>query len=255
MTTTLTRLLTSIALLMLLGACSKQISIDETKNLPAATLLEYARAALNESRYDEAIELYKKLESRYPYGKPAEQAQIDIAYAYHKNEDPELAVAAADRFIRLHPTHERVDYAYYLKGIASYRERSGIFASITGTDDLSNRDTRPAKEAYSTLHELVTRYPNSPYAEDARQRMIHLVDVLARHDVGVARFYMSHGAYVAAVNRAKRVVEEYQRTPSVEDALGLMAIAYREMGINDLMQDTVRVLRHNFPDSDYLRQL
>ena len=240
---------------LLLGACATTDPEDEFANLPAATLLQAGRAALDERRYTEAIEIYKKLESRFPYGRPAEQAQLDISYAYYKNEEPELAVAAADRFIRLHPTHERVDYAYYLKGIASYRERTGFMARLTGANDLSERDTRPVREAYQAFRELVTRFPESPYAQDARQRMIHLVNVLAKHDVNVARYYLRHGAYVAVVNRAKKVLEEYQRTPSVEDALGLMAIAYREMGLDDLMQDTRRILERNFPGSTYLASL
>lgn len=249
------RIVLLLVLPLFVSACASTDPEDEFANVPAATLLEYARGALEDDRYAEAIELYKQLESRFPYGRPAEQAQLDIAYAYYKNAEPELAVAAADRFIRLHPTHERVDYAYYLKGIASYRERAGFFARLTGTDDLSDRDTRPAREAYTTFGELVSRFPDSPYAADARQRMIHLVNVLAKHDVSVARYYLAHGAYVAVVNRAKKVLEEYQRTPSVEDALGLMAIAYREMGLTDLMQDTVRILEHNFPASNYLERL
>jgi len=244
-----------IALIGTVAGCANFEEVDPTANLPASKILEMARSALKERRYDDSIELYKKLESRFPYGTVAEQAQLDIAYAYHKYDEPELAVAAADRFIRLHPTHKRVDYAYYLKGVASYRERSGVLAQVSGSNDLSDRDPKPARDAYNTFRELITRFPESPYAADARQRMIHLVNALAKHDVGIARYYLSRGAYVAVVNRAKKIVEEYDRTTSVEDALGLMAIAYREMGIDDLAQDTIRVLRHNFPESDYLSQL
>lgn len=249
------RILFTLGLALLTAACATTDPEEEFANLPATTMLDLARVALDEQRYSEAIEIYKRLESRYPYGRPAEQAQLNVAYAHHKNAEPELAVAAADRFIRLHPTHERVDYAYYLKGLASYRERSGVFARLTGTDDLSDRDTRPVRDAYNAFRELVTRFPESPYAEDSRQRIIHLVNVLAKHDVNVARYYLAHGAYVAVVNRAKKVLEEYQRTPAVEDALGLMAIAYREMGLEDLMQDTMRILESNFPESHYLAQI
>ncbi|KAA3624892.1 MAG: outer membrane protein assembly factor BamD [Proteobacteria bacterium] len=249
------RLALALSLALLTAACASTEPEDAYANLPAATLLQYGDAALDERRYAEALEIYKKLESRYPYGRPAEQAQLNIAYAYFKNEEPELAVAAADRFIRLHPTHDRVDYAYYLNGLASYRERTGFVARLTGADDLSDRDTRPIRNAYNTFRELVTRFPDSPYAADARQRIIHLVNVLAKHDITVARYYLSHGAYVAVLNRAKKVLEDYQRTPAVEDALGLMAIAYREMGLEELMQDTVKVLRSNFPESSYLAQI
>ena len=249
------RMIVVVAMLAAVGACGKSKLVDETENLPAATLLARAKAAVDDKRYEEALELYGKVESRFPYGMPAEQAQLSIAYVYYKSEQPELAVTAADRFIKLHPTHPRVDYAYYLKGISSYRERTGAFARITGSDDLSDRDPQPAREAHAVFRELVTRFPASPYGADARQRMVHLVNVLARHDVNVARYYLSRGAYVAVVNRTKKVIEQYNRAPVVEDALGLMAIAYREMGIEDLMAATVRVLRHNFPHSDYLKQL
>ena len=243
-----------LASVVILG-CGKPEVVDETANLPVESLLEFGRAALDEERYQDAIAIYKKLESRFPYGRPAEQAQLNMAYAYYKYGEPELAVAAADRFIRLHPTHERVDYAYYLKGLSTYREKSGFMGRMTGTNDLSNRDPRPAREAYQSYRELVSRYPDSPYAEDARQRMLHMVNVLAKHDIQVARYYLSRGAFVAVVNRAKKVIEEYQQTPSVEDALGLMAIAYREMGMTGLQQDTRQVLELNFPSSHYLRQL
>ncbi|GJL80722.1 MAG: outer membrane protein assembly factor BamD [marine bacterium B5-7] len=249
------RYLLLIGTMLSLIGCSSLEEEDKYADLPATTLLSYARTALDDGDFEEAINLYRELESRFPYGKPAEQAQLDVAYAYYKNEEPQLAVAAADRFIRLHPTHERVDYAFYLKGIASYRERTGYVAKVTGTNDLSNRDTKPAQDAYSAFRELVTRFPNSPYADDARQRMVYMVNVLARHDISVARYYLSHGAYVAVLNRTKKVVEEYQRTPSVEDALGLMAIAYREMGLTDLMTDTVRILEKNFPESPYLAEI
>ncbi|MFT5114173.1 MAG: outer membrane protein assembly factor BamD [Parasphingorhabdus sp.] len=240
--------------LVLLNGCGSQPIEDETENLPVESLLELGKAALENNRYEEAILIYKKLESRFPYGKPAEQSQLDLAYAYYKNADPELAVAATDRFIRLHPTHERVDYAHYLKGLATYKEKSGWIGRVTGTADLSNRDTRPAREAYHTYRELITRFPDSPYADDAKLRMLHMVNVLAKHDIGVARYYLSRGAFVAVVNRAKKVIEEFEQAPAVEDALGLMGVAYREMGMESLQADTRRVLEINFPDSRYLNR-
>lgn len=249
------RVVLTTVIMLSLAACGKPALEDETANLPATSLLALGRGALDENRYQDAIDIYKTLESRYPYGTPAEQAQLDLAYTYHKYGEPELAVAAADRFIRLHPTHERVDYAYYLKGLSIYREKSGVFGRITGTNDLSNRDPRPAREAYNTFREVVVRFPDSPYTEDSRKRMLHMVNVLARHDIEVARHYLARGAYVAVVNRTKKVIEEFQQAPAVEDALGLMGIAYREMGMSQLQQDTRRILETNFPSSAYLKQL
>jgi outer membrane protein assembly factor BamD len=236
------------------AGCGGGRSHLNTANLSADELLQRARSSLDRENYEDALTYYRAIEARFPYGRHAEQAQIDTAYLNFLREEPELAVAAADRFIHLHPTHPRVDYAYYLKGLASFREKKGFMARVTGTNDLSTRDPQPARNALAAFRELVNRYPDSPYAQDARQRVTYLLNSLAQHDVSVARYYLSRGAYVAVVNRAKYVIENYQTTPSVEDALGLMAIAYDEMGLDMLRTDTVRVLEANFPDSAYLQR-
>lgn len=234
-----------------LTACSG-LSPDKTVNWSAEQLLDAARASLTSGDFETAIDYYQKLEARFPYGKYAEQAQIDMAYAFYKNRQSELAVAAADRFIYLHPTHPRVDYAYYLKGLAAFQTEPGLIDRITRSEVLTTRDPRPAQEAFDAFRELITRYPDSQYAGDAQSRMEKILNIMAHHDLSIARYYLSRGAYVAVVNRTKYVIERYQNTPAVEDALGIMAIAYGEMGVEDLQQDTLRVLQLNFPDSDYL---
>ncbi len=241
-------------IILLSGACAST-EYDPTKNWTPEQFYREAKQAMATGNYETAIKHYETLEARYPYGRYAEQAQLEIAYAYYKNEEPELAVSAADRFIRLHPTHPNTDYAYYLKGLVRFNDRGSIIGRWMGAgSDLSDRDPRAAKEAYKAFKDLLERYPNSRYARDAGGRLLYLVDSMAKHEIKVARFYYEREAYVAAVNRSKYVLEHFQRTPSVEDALGVQAMAYKKMGLEQLMRDSLRVLKKNFPKSRYLKE-
>lgn len=228
---------------------------NKTKNWSAEQFYQAGKSAISNGNYEKAIKYFEQLESRYPYGPYAEQAQLEVAYAYYKSGEAESAVAAADRFIRLHPTHPHVDYAYYLKGLANFNTKRSMLDRLGGEPDMSDRDPDAAKQAFNALRELVTRFPNSRYVPDARQRMAYLLNALARHDVFVAKYYLSRGAYVAAVNRCRHVVEHYQNAPAVEDALGIMAIAYQKMKLPKLAHDTTRVLAKNFPNSHYLSEI
>jgi outer membrane protein assembly factor BamD len=220
---------------------------DITKDWSAARLYNAAKERLENNDYEKAIDYYEKLEARYPFGPHSQQAQLDVTYAYYKNDEPESAVAAADRFIKLHPRHPNVDYAYYIKGRAN-DVKTGGFLSRLVQKDYSKRDTGAATEAFRDFSELTRRFPNSKYAQDATQRMLFLKNTLAMHEVHVARYYMSRGAYVAAANRARYVVENYQRTPAMPDALVVLAKSYKAMQLPQLSQDAVRVLELNFPD-------
>ena len=229
---------------------------DPTKNWTPERFYKEAKEAMDDRDYETAISHFETLESRYPYGRYAVQAQIEVAYAYYKNEEPALAIAAAERFIRQHPTHPYVDYAYYLKGLADFPgERNIISWFLGGKDDISDRDPKAARDAYDAFRELVERFPDSKYTPDAKQRLLYLLNSLATYEIKVANYYYSRGAYVAVVNRTKYVLVNYQRTPAVEDALGLQALAYNEMGLNDLKHDTLRVLKKNFPDSRYISEI
>jgi len=220
---------------------------DVTREWPVQRLYGEAKAALDGGDYETAIDYYEKLESRFPFGRYAEQAQIDIAYAYWKYEENASAIAAAERFIKLHPRHPNVDYAYYLKGLVNF-EQGASFVDRILPRDRSRRDPGAVRQAFDDFSELVTRFPDSKYAEDARQRMVYLKNLLAQHEVHVADYYMRRGAYVAAANRARQVVENYQGTPAVPEALVLMAKAYRLMDLDDLSADALRVLELNYPD-------
>jgi outer membrane protein assembly factor BamD len=238
---------------VLLGACGLLPSAeDETKGWSAQRLYSAAKNEMNSNNYEEAIKYYEKLEARYPYGRFAQQAQIEIAYCYYKDGEPAQAVAAAERFIKLHPNHPNVDYAYYLRGLANFNDDLGWLGYISG-QDLAERDPKMAREAFDAFKDLVTRYPNSRYAEDSIHRMRYLVNALASSEVHVARYYMKRGAYVAAANRVQFSLKTYPQAPANEEGLAILVQAYDALGMKDLRSDAERVLRTNFPNSAYLK--
>lgn len=224
--------------------------IDETAKWSAEKLYSSAKESISEGGYDLGIKYFEKLESRFPYGKYAQQAQLEVAYAYYKKEETASAIAACDRFIRLHPNHPNVDYAYYLKGLANFNEDLGLFGRISD-QDLTERDPGAAAESFEAFKQLVTSFPNSRYTPDATLRMNYLVNALASHEVHVARYYMKRGAYIAAINRAQASIKTYPNAPANEEALFIMVKAYDLLNINDLRDDAERVMRKNFPKSVY----
>ena len=205
-----------------------------------------AQKSVDAGSYEKAIKLYEALESRYPFGDSSAQTQLDIAYAYYKNNEPESAIAAADRFIKMNPRNPHVDYAYYLKGLVNYNRDIGFIDRFLPTDT-SQRDPGSAREAYRNFDELIRRFPSSRYLADARLRMIALNNNLAMHEVHVARYYIKRKAYIAAVNRASGVIENYQRTPAVPYALLVLQDAYTELGLKEQANDTKRVYEQNYP--------
>ncbi|AFL75232.1 outer membrane protein assembly factor BamD [Thiocystis violascens] len=241
---TLTRLPVLLLVVALAGCGIFGKEIDPTEGWSAAKLYAEAASELDSSNYTRAVELYEKLESRYPFGRYAMQAQLDVAYAHYRAEEPEKAIAAADRFIKLYPQNPFVDYAYYLKGIVNYNRSVGFLDRYIPTDP-SQRDPGSALDAFTDFSALVERFPDSKYSEDARQRMLYLRNNLARHEVNVARYYMRRGAYLAAANRANYVIERFQRTSAVEDALEVLIDAYRALDKPELAADATRVLELN----------
>ncbi|WP_235898691.1 outer membrane protein assembly factor BamD [Parahaliea maris] len=245
-----------IALLAIVGglaACSGNDGPDIAADAGEQQMYEEAQRYLNNSNYDLAVRSLQLLESRYPFGKYAEQSQLEIIYAHYGAYEHEAAVEAADRFIRLHPQHPNVDYAYYMKGLAAYTGGQDLFARFVPTDE-TKRDTSQAKEAFAEFAQLVSRYPDSPYAADARARMVYLRNLLARHEINVANYYFRRGAYLAAANRGRYVVEHFQHTPAVADGLAVMAQGYILLGMNDLAQDAINVLALNYPEHPSLNR-
>jgi outer membrane protein assembly factor BamD len=246
-------LLTAVAAAALLMACGTTgDQADETAGWSAQHLYGEARDAQNSKDWAKAVKYLEKLEARYPYGRYAQQAQLEIAYAQWKAGERAASLAAAERFIKLYPNHANVDYAYYLKGLVNFAEREGLLATFADSD-MSERDPKAAIEAYGAFKEVVTHFPESKYAADSAARMRYLINSLAQHDVHVARHYMRRGAYVAAANRAQHAVATYPNAPATEEALFIMIHAYDRLELNDLRDDADRVMRKNFPDSRYYK--
>jgi len=236
-----------VASAWMLGCAANNEEEDPTAGMNVAEIYEEANTNLKSGNYETAIKLYERLEARFPYGNYAERAQLEIAYAYYKDGEPESAILAADRFIKLHPNHGNVDYVYYLRGLAAY-DLSQSFLEALFDVDPTQHDPRAARRAFEYFAELVKKYPKSQYSKDALERMALIRNNLARYEVHVANFYMHRGAFLAAANRGKYVVENYQRTPAVADALDIMSQAYEKMGMKDLAADTRKVLQLNYPD-------
>jgi len=247
------RILSALFLLAALVGCSLlPEQIDETKDWSAQKLYSEAKSNLNDGNYEKAIKLYEKLEARFPYGRFAQQAQLEIAYAYYKDKDPPGAITAAERFIKNHPNHPNVDYLYYLKGVANFNDDLGIMGFVSG-QDMSERDPKAARDAFDAFKELVVKFPDSKYTPDAVERMKYLVNALAASEIHVARYYLTRGAYVAAANRAQYALKTYPTAPANEEGLLLLVKAYDALGMKDLRADAERVMLKNFPDSKYLR--
>ena len=233
--------------LLLAGCAGERPSDDKTAGWSAEKIFTEARRALDKGGHAQAIEYYERLEARYPYGKYALQGQLDLAYAYYKNNDPEAALEAADRFITLHPVHPSVDYAYYLKGLIYFTIDVSLIDRLVPQDS-SRRDMLHVQQSENAFALVLRRFPDSKYGDDARQRIVYLRNQLALQEIHVARFYLQRGAPMATVNRARAVVERYPTTPSVPDALMLLQEAYLQLGLDDLAADSARVLALNFPD-------
>ncbi|MDY0067857.1 MAG: outer membrane protein assembly factor BamD, partial [Steroidobacteraceae bacterium] len=238
--------LTTLALLVGLGGCGnrsrEQISAPER-------LYELAKRASDSGNYRDAIAYYEQLEARFPFSNQARQGQLDLMYAYYKNREPEAAIDQADQFIRENPAHPRVDYAYYIKGLVQF-ERNPNFLERWFNADLTQRPPIDARSSFQSFQTLVQRFPNSEYAQDARQRMIFLRNRLANYEVHVAEYYLKRGAYVGAINRAKYAIENYDGAPQVRRALEIMAESYQRLGLTELASKTERVLAENYAKAD-----
>lgn len=233
-----------LLIVLLLSGCSLFEEKDETLGWSQQKLFAEATDELYSGSYERAIKYYEILESRYPFGKYAHQAQLNLAYAYYRFAEPESALAAADRFIRLHPGHPATGYAYYLRGLINFNRSLGFLDRFIPTDT-AQRDPGASLDSYKDFAEVVRLFPQSEYAEDAARRMLYLRNNLARYEVKVAEYYMKRGAFLAAANRAEYVVQNYQRTPALRDALEIMIAAYGELSLPELQADAERVLALN----------
>jgi outer membrane protein assembly factor BamD len=223
---------------------------DENKNVSASKLYADAQEEMSGGHYEAAIKLFERLESNYPFGTYAAQAQMEIAYAHYKAQDQAEALAAVERFIKLHPNHPQVDYMYYLRGLINFNDQIG-FLSFIYSQDPTERDPKATREAFAAFKELVDKFPNSKYAPDSIARMNYLINAMAQYEVHVANYYYRRGAYLAALNRAQSAVTQFSQAPAREEALFIMIRCYDKLGMFDLRDDTQRIFTANYPDSRF----
>jgi outer membrane protein assembly factor BamD len=239
-----------LAIGALLGGCSST-PVDKTAAMSPAVIYAEAKDEMGSGQWERAIALLEKLEGRAAGTPLAQQAQLDKAYAQFKTSEPAQAIATLDRFMKLHPVSPAMDYALYLKGLVNFNDDLGLFSAIT-RQDLSERDQKAAKESFETFKELVTRFPDSKYAKDARQRMLYTVGTLAQNEVHIARYYFKRGAYLAAINRAQIAISDYREVPALEEALYIIYRSYDALGVTQLRDDTKRILDLNYPSSQFV---
>lgn len=233
-----------------LGGCSTTAT-DQTAGWSPNKLYSEALDERNAGNFEKAITLYEKLEGRAAGTPLAQQAQLDKAYTHYKAGEPAQALAAIERFLRLHPASPALDYALYLKGLASFNDNLGLFGSLA-RQDLSERDQKAAKESFEAFRELVGRFPDSRYAPDARLRMTYIVNSLAQYEVHVARYYYERGAYLAAISRSQAALTDYTDAPALEEALHILVQSYSALGMTQLRDDARRVMQASYPQSEYL---
>ena len=246
------RLILAAVLLGILGACQyipfiggRDKDEDEDLNTTEQILYGNAQRSLRSGNYDRAIDVLERLEARFPFGRYAEQAQLELVYARYQSADHDTARNAADRFIRLHPQHDNIDYAYYLKGLAAYNKNRSLLDRVFSSD-ISQRDMTSARQAYADLAQLLQRFPHSQYAPDARQRMVYLRNILAASELHIADYYLRRGAYVAAANRARYVLENYPTADEpIPEALVVLVESNYKLGLTEAANDALRVLAIN----------
>ena len=240
-------LLSSCTLMSLFGLESESSSAsdDEYANWTAQQFYQEAKSELMDGNYDKAVKLYEKLEARYPFDRYSTQAQLEVAYAYYKKNEPDSALAAVDRFIKLNPAHEKVDYAYYLRGLINYNKGRTFVDRFLPTDS-SQRDPGSAREGMRDFNELIAKFPNSKYSQDAKRRVNAMSNNLAMYEINVADFYMRRGGYIAAAKRSNGVLEKYPNTQAIPRALKIMEEAYRKLELDDLANDAARVYALNY---------
>ncbi len=238
----------------LAGCAAQRTTQEKTAGWSNNRIYSEARDERNAGSYDRAVELYNVLEGRAAGTTLAQQAQLEKAYAQYQNADYDEANATLERFIRLNPASPALDYAYYLKGVVNFNGSTGGWLSFLTNQGLSERDQQAAKESFEAFKAVVTRFPESRYASDARRRMNYIANAMAESELAIAAYYYKQGAYVAAINRAQDTVKNYDGTPSQEKALAILAQSYDALGLTQPRDDALRVLQTNFPQSPYLSQ-
>jgi outer membrane protein assembly factor BamD len=247
-------LLRLLALLFLIGGlagCGVLGSRDDLEQLGAEELYASGRSSMENGAFERAERVFKAVNSRFPFGSTSEKAQLALAYAQYRQSKHDEAQATVDRFIRTYPTHPRVDYAHYLRGLINFERDASFINSLVATD-ASKRDQTSHRQSFRDFGELVKRFPESQYAPDARARMVYLRNTMAQSELDVARYYLRRGAWVGAANRARYLLDNYQGAPQTHDALAILVQSYRELGETELANDSLAVLKLNAPQHPFL---
>ncbi|MFW8565667.1 outer membrane protein assembly factor BamD [Orrella sp. 11846] len=240
--------------LALLGGCSSSgQETDETANWSVERLFQDGTAEMNSGNWKAAQRRFTSVEARFPFGPYAQQSLINLAYVQWKDQEPEMALATINRFLQQYPNHPGTDYMLFLRGLILFTPPSAVFSSVT-LQDPAERDPKAMQESYAAFDELVHRFPQSRYADDARKRMNWLVNIMAEHELHTARFYYDRQGYVAAINRAQRVLTEFEGVPASEQALYIMMLSYQKLELPDMAADSERVLLANFPDTELIEK-
>ncbi|RKP54618.1 outer membrane protein assembly factor BamD [Pararobbsia silviterrae] len=224
---------------------------DETAAWTTNKLYSEAQDAMSNNDWAKCAKYFEQVQGRDPFGPHAQQSQLNVAYCHYRDSEQGDANTAIDRFIKLHPDHPDIAYAYYLKGLINFNDDLGLFGKW-GNQDMSERDPKALLDSYDAFKTVVDKYPQSKYAPDAAQRMRYIINALASHEVHSAQYYYNRGAYLAAINRSQAAIQQYKNAPATEDALHVMVLSYRALGDPKLADDTQRVLAATFPDSPYV---
>lgn len=249
------RLLAPVLLGAMVSVAGCSSSDNEEKavlaNMGAQQLYDRAKQSMEVGNFSAAAQTLSALDSRYPFGPLSHQVQLDLIYSYYKSGKNEETLATIDRFIRLNPNHSDVDYAYYMRGLTNMESDSNLFQELMNIDR-TDRDPSKSRAAFEDFRRLIQQCPDSKYAADAKQRMVHIKDRLARYEIAIARFYMRREAYVAAANRGRYVIEHFPNTTQVQQALEIMVSSYEQLGLTELRDNAMKTLRLNYPDSEFI---
>jgi outer membrane protein assembly factor BamD len=249
------RLLAPVLLGAMVSVAGCSSSDNEEKavlaNMGAQQLYDRAKQSMEVGNFSAAAQTLSALDSRYPFGPLSHQVQLDLIYSYYKSGKNEETLATIDRFIRLNPNHSDVDYAYYMRGLTNMESDSNLFQELMNIDR-TDRDPSKSRAAFEDFRRLIQQYPDSKYAADAKQRMVHIKDRLARYEIAIARFYMRRQAYVAAANRGRYVIEHFPNTTQVQQAREIMVSSYEQLGLDELRNNAMKTLKLNYPDSEFI---
>ena len=246
------KIILTVLALTLTGCSSSDDDIEKVPDKSAQSLFVDARTALDNGLYQKAIQILGAIDSRFPFGPISHQVQLDLIYAYYKSGNAGQGIALTDRFLRLNPNNSNVDYVYYMRALINISTEENLFQDLAGIDR-TDRDPEASRSAFKDFKSIVTDYPDSKYAADARKRMIAIKSRLAQYEIAVAKYYIKREAYASAANRGRYIVEYFAPSPEIEQALEIMIESYDKLALTDLKKNAMQVLAANYPNNKLVR--